>query len=68
VIVPLVHTNVRRVQQVALALFPHGGQGHARRNAWAGMVSDASVSRNRREADAAMLLAADRYRRAARAL
>ena len=59
---------ITSTQQLALTLFPHGGQGHARRNAWAGMVSDASVSRNRREADAAMVAAADRYRQAARAL
>jgi hypothetical protein len=56
------------IQQLALTAFPHGGQGHARRNAWAGMVRDASLSRNRREADAAMAVAADRYRQARRAL
>ena len=52
--IPVITTNVRRTQQLALTIFPHGGQGHARRNAWAGMVSDASVARMRREADAAM--------------
>lgn len=56
------------IQQLVLTVFPHGGQGHARRNAWAGMVSDASIARNRRDADAAMALAADRYRQARRAL
>jgi hypothetical protein len=55
------------IQQLALTVFPHGGQGHARRNAWAGMVSDASLARNRRDADAAMAAAADRYRQARRA-
>ena len=40
------------VQQLVLSALPHGGQGRARRNAWAGMVADAAVSRARREAAA----------------
>ena len=63
--IPVISTNVRRTQQIALTLFPHGGQGHARRNAWAGMVSDASIARNRREADAAMAQAQQRQVRKA---
>lgn len=38
------------VQQVA----PHGGQGRARRNAWAAMSADAARARARREAQAAL--------------
>ena len=47
---PLIRTG----QSVALLLLPHGGQRAARRNAWAGMVSDSARSRAGREAQAAM--------------
>jgi len=57
----------RHTQQVVLAVFPHGGQGHARRNAWAGMVSDSSLARNRREAAVALAQAQARSIQARRA-
>jgi hypothetical protein len=41
------HRAVRR-------LFPDGGQGAARRNAWQGMVSGAARARARREAEEAV--------------
>jgi len=41
-------------QAVVLALLPDGGQRGSRRNAWAGMVADASLTRTRRDADAAL--------------
>ena len=44
-------------QRLLLILLPHGGQAHARRNAWAGMSADASVGRDRRAAEAALALA-----------
>jgi hypothetical protein len=42
------------VQAAVLAALPDGGQGVARRNAWAGMSADAARARARREADAAL--------------
>jgi hypothetical protein len=42
-------------------IFPEGGQGTARRNAWAAMSSNASRARDRREADAALTAALDRF-------
>ena len=45
------------VQGLVLAVLPHGGQLTARRNAWAGMASDAARARSRREADAALAVA-----------
>ena len=42
-------------------LLPEGGQRAARQNAWAGMVADASRSRDRQEADQAVALAAGSY-------
>ncbi len=44
-------------QSTFLAAVPHGGQGTARRNAWASMSSDAVRARGRRDAEQAMLLA-----------
>jgi hypothetical protein len=38
-------------------IFPEGGQGTARRNAWAAMSTNASRARDRREADAAVIAA-----------
>lgn len=47
-------------QSLLLALLPDGGQHGSRRNAWAGMVADASLTRAHRDADAALGLALDR--------
>jgi hypothetical protein len=52
------------VQTLAMTLVPHGGQGVARRNAWAAMSADATLARSRREADQAMAHAHERRRRA----
>jgi hypothetical protein len=41
-------------QSLLLLTLPHGGQGTARRNAWASMSADATRARARAEADAAM--------------
>ncbi|MDQ1655062.1 MAG: hypothetical protein QOD41_145 [Cryptosporangiaceae bacterium] len=38
-------------------IFPEGGQATARRNAWAAMSSNATLARDRREADAALAAA-----------
>ena len=48
---------VQVAQGLLLTVLPHGGQHVARRNAWAGMSSDAARGRARREAEAALLLA-----------
>lgn len=40
--------------RTAMAMFPDGGQGTARRNAWRAMVADAAVARARREAEDAL--------------
>jgi len=45
------------VQDLLLTALPGGGQRTARRNAWAGMSADASRSRSRREAEAALEVA-----------
>ena len=47
-------------QALLLLLVPHGGQGHARRNAWAGMSADAALGRDWRQAEAAVRTAATR--------
>jgi hypothetical protein len=44
-------------------LFPEGGQGTARRNAWAAMSNNASHARDRREADLAIAAALNRSNR-----
>lgn len=44
-------------QALLMTALPAGGQRTARRNAWAGMVSDAARSRARREAEAALAAA-----------
>ncbi len=54
---PLTRTPrfVRSVARDLLLLaVPHGGQQHARRNAWAGMSRDAGLARDRRAAEAAV--------------
>lgn len=45
------------VQDLLLTALPGGGQRTARRNAWAGMSADASRSRSRLEAEAALEVA-----------
>ena len=45
------------VQSLLMTALPSGGQRTARRNAWAGMVSDAARSRAQREADVALAAA-----------
>jgi len=54
----------RRAVTLALDLsvlvLPHGGQHTSRRNAWAGMVSDATRTRQRTEAELALAQAAQR--------
>jgi hypothetical protein len=55
-----VRSSRRTTQASLLFLLPHGGQGQARRNAWAAMSADAVRARARREADAALSLAARR--------
>jgi hypothetical protein len=52
----------RAVQAAVLAVAPHGGQLTSRRNAWAGMSTDAARARARREADIALAAAAARVR------
>ena len=62
---PVVRHAARSAQGLLLLALPHGGQQVARRNAWAGMVADTQRSRARREAEAAVLLAALRPARTA---
>ena len=52
-------------QAAFLAVLPSGGQGAARRNAWAGRSRDAARSRAWREADAALTVTAAPSRRTA---
>ncbi len=48
---------VARLQELLVLALPAGGQGTARRNAWAGMSSDAARARERRQAVAALAAA-----------
>jgi hypothetical protein len=48
------------LQDLMLTVLPDGGQGTARRNAWAGMAADAARARARRDAQAALAAAAGR--------
>jgi hypothetical protein len=57
-VIRLVHRATSTSQSTLLFLLPHGGQNLARRNAWASMSVDAGRARARREAAAAMTLAA----------
>ena len=50
--------TVTLAQSLVLILVPHVGQHAARQNAWAGMSADAARGRERREAQAAVDLAA----------
>ena len=52
--------GAQTAQALLLLLVPHGGQAHARRNAWAGMSSDAARIREWRTAEAALHTAEDR--------
>ena len=54
----LIHRATSTGQATLLFLLPHGGQDLARRNAWASMSVDASRARARREAAAALTVAA----------
>jgi hypothetical protein len=54
----LVHRATSTSQSTVLFLLPHGGQNLARRNAWASMSVDATRARARREANAALTVAA----------
>jgi len=49
--------RVRSLQSLLLLALPAGGQATARRNAWAGMSGDATRSRQRRQAEAALAAA-----------
>lgn len=40
------------VQSLIVAVWPDGGQGRARRNAWSAMVADTKRARDRATADA----------------
>lgn len=51
---PLVRRAARSLESALMTALPHGGQGAARRNAWAAMSTDATQARARREADLAM--------------
>jgi hypothetical protein len=46
------------VRSLVIAFWADGGQGTARRNAWAAMVVDAKRGRDRADADSALQLAA----------
>jgi hypothetical protein len=54
----LMHRATSTSQSTLLLLLPHGGQNLARRNAWASMSVDATRARARREAAAALTVAA----------
>ena len=51
---------LRPVGSLLLRVLPQGGQGVARRNAWAGMSADARRARERRQAEAALAAAEHR--------
>jgi hypothetical protein len=51
---------VRAGRALAAATFPEGGQGRARRNAWAGVCAGQASSRDRLEAERALAEAAAR--------
>ncbi|MDX6199590.1 MAG: hypothetical protein QOJ79_2741 [Actinomycetota bacterium] len=54
----LIHRAASTGQSTLLFMLPHGGQNLARRNAWASMSVDATRARARREAAAALTVAA----------
>ena len=51
---PFAIRTARSLESALMTLLPHGGQGAARRNAWAAMSADAVQVRARRDADLAM--------------
>ncbi|MDT7573471.1 MAG: hypothetical protein QOE05_3645 [Actinomycetota bacterium] len=53
-----IHRATSTTQSTLLFVLPHGGQNLARRNAWASMSVDATRARARREAAAALTVAA----------
>jgi len=64
VLFPMVTRSATRMQSLLLTVLPHGGQGAARRNAWAAMSADAVQSRARRDAEIAVDRAVMRAARA----
>ncbi|MDQ6651102.1 MAG: hypothetical protein M3Z02_13445 [Actinomycetota bacterium] len=52
--------SIAGLQEIYLALSPHGGQHRARRNAWGAMAMDSARMRGRREANAAIQAAEER--------
>jgi hypothetical protein len=64
VIFPSITRTATQLQSFALTVLPHGGQGGARRNAWAAMSRDVAHSRARREAEQAVDRAVVRATRA----
>ena len=71
-VVPVVVRQVRVLasdllfcgQELALALFPQGGQGRSRRNAWVAMAGEAAIAAAHRESEAAVREAVARARAA----
>ena len=57
-VIHVVHRATSTSQSALMFVLPHGGQNLARRNAWASMSVDAGRARARREAAAALTLAA----------
>jgi hypothetical protein len=49
------------LRSLVLAIWADGGQGTARRNAWAGMVADAKRARERADADATVKAVTDAH-------
>ncbi len=48
------HRSTTLARNIFMIALPHGGQGAARRNAWAGMSRDAALGRARTEAETAL--------------
>lgn len=61
---PSLTRTATQLQSIALTVLPHGGQGGARRNAWAAMSRDSAQARARQEAEVAVDHAAVRASRA----
>lgn len=51
---PLARALTATAHRLAVRLWPDGGQGQARRNAWAAMVNDHITARAREEAERAL--------------
>jgi hypothetical protein len=67
VTIPSFTRMTHTLEALFLAVLPHGGQGSARKNAWASMVEDNNRAKSRREADVAMSRAQDLWSRTASA-